>query len=184
MKVPMTPMGKALHRNQSRTSRANTPGTASRGWPPRVATPTMGRRVRCASSMPLPAAAGPPSTAPSRTGSRILVPSAWLSSIRTAPDAAQAPTRISDWRPPSRSAASRCALVGGCPGTNHCRVGGQGQCSGNRDADDPQHHQDRHHRQVSLGEVDVGVTAQWDQDRRCINDGDEVGQGEVERVLQ
>ncbi len=75
-------------------------------------------------------------------------------------------------------------LGGRVPRDEPLQGGGQGQCSGNRDADDPQHHQDRHHRQVSLGEVDVGVTAQWDQDRRCINDGDEVGQGEVERVLQ
>lgn len=83
----------------------------------------MGRSVRWASSIPVPAAAEPPSNAPSAMGSRSRAPPARFSSRKIPPLTAQAVTRIADWRPASFITASRCCGVGSSPATYQRSVG-------------------------------------------------------------
>ncbi len=116
-------MGSALTKNHSMTSRANTPGTASRGSWPRVAAPMTGRRVRWASSIPVPAAAGPPSSTPSTSGNSNAAPPRRLTSTKIPPATPQAVSKMPVWRPASRITASRCAVLGSWPAAYHRTVG-------------------------------------------------------------
>ena len=92
--VAITPMGSALHRNHSMTSRANTPGTANRGSQP----PGGGAHdgTQGALRQQHPSARGGRSTQQhaERIGSSRAAPSLRLSSIKMPPDTPQAVNRI------------------------------------------------------------------------------------------
>lgn len=121
--VAITPIGNALHRNQSRTSRAKTPGTISRGSHPRVAALMIGRRVRCASNRPVPAAAAPPISTPSEIGTMTAAPPSVFGRMTIRPHAAHVAASRADCRPAIFIAASRCSGVGSSPAVNQRRVG-------------------------------------------------------------
>ena len=147
----------------------------------------MGRRVRCASSIPVPAAAGPPSSTPSTIGSSSAAPPPRLSSIRIAP--AHAPGHQQDRRLaagelhrdfpllPSSARRRRHTTAAWEPGSTTPATATP--TIPPRPAPRPSACSSPRSRRRRCGRV----APQRDQDGGRVDDGNDVGQGEVDRVL-